>query len=177
MWNTKGTYSKKMITKTVAVVHNHHCTQTNTKLKSSEIFLELWKTKTNALALVSSPNSFIDLLEFGIENDIPDAVRIGENLAGLQNEHISDDLEHRLKQYTLKNSKRLRDRMEFTGPMQSIIQRRKNQLLKESQKYTHSGNSWRLHSGFAPDYSKYGILGEIFGEEKLDEISRYVNNQ
>jgi hypothetical protein len=67
-----------------------------------------------------------DLIDFGIAHDIPDAVRLGENIAGLNNEYISDELAERLKKYTLKNASKLRERIQFTGPMKSIIQKRKD---------------------------------------------------
>ena len=42
-----------------------------------------------------------DLMIFGITHNIPDAVRIGENIAGLNKENVSNEIENMLKQYTI----------------------------------------------------------------------------
>lgn len=78
-----------------------------------------------------------DLLEFGLTHDIPDAVRIGESLVGMdyiENANVSDALLKRLKAYKLKNSDKLRERIQHTGPMKSVIQRRKEHLMREQDR-------------------------------------------
>jgi hypothetical protein len=129
-------------------------------------------------------NSGTDLLEFGIAHDVPDAVRLGENIAGLNDEDFPDDLLYRLQQYKLKRADQLRERIQHTGPMKSIIQRRKESLMtvedrngffpsnyeELKHKYNDKYNRWRLPSIYAVDHKKYGVLGEVLGQEKLDKL-------
>lgn len=129
-----------------------------------------------------------DLLQFGITHNIPDAVRLGESIAGLNKENVSEELEKMLKQYTLDNSERLRERIQFTGPMKGIIKNRKENLMRKEdreayipvnyadlhKKYNDRYNQWRLPSAMAEDHSEYGVYGAIFGKEKLKKISEFV---
>jgi len=123
-----------------------------------------------------------DLVEFGIAHDIPDAVRLGENIAGINNEQVSDDLTERLKQYSIKNSQRLREGIQFTGPMKGIIQGRKEKNFRQSggEFYIPNGkfhlsyfvethqwindryNKWRVPSIYAIEHTKYGVWSQIF---------------
>lgn len=130
-----------------------------------------------------------ELLLFGITHNIPDAVRLGENIAGLNNEHISEDVEKMLKQYSIDNSDRLRERIQFTGPMKGIIKNRRDSLMKKDdreqyipvninelhQKYNDRYNQWRLPSALTDDHRRYGIYSSIFGEEKLKKIEKFIN--
>ena len=127
-----------------------------------------------------------DLIEFGIAHNVPDAVRLGENLSGLNNEDIPDYLLNRLNQYKLKNADKLRERIQHTGPMKSIIQRRKENLMTQEDrtgyfpsnydelktKYNDKYNRWRLPSVYAVDHKRYGLLGELYGEERLERFLR-----
>lgn len=131
-------------------------------------------------------NSGADLLEFGISHDVPDAVRLGENITGLNGEDVSEDLLFRLQQYKLKRADKLRERIQHTGPMKSIIQRRKESLMTQEDrsgffpsnyeelkaKYNNKYNRWRLPSIYAVDHKKYGALGEVLGEQRLES---YLN--
>lgn len=65
--------------------------------------------------------------------------------------------------------------MNVTGPMKSIIQRRKNQQLVDAHKYSQTGHQWKMTSALATHNKKYGALGEIYGEDKFEEIARFVN--
>ena len=131
-------------------------------------------------------NSGSDLIEFGMSHNIPDAVRLGENLAGLNNEDVPDYLLNRLNQYKLKNADQLRERIQTTAPMKSIIQRRKDSLMTEADrsgyfpsnynelklKYNDKYNRWRLPSIYKVDHQKYGLLGKLYGEERLEKFFR-----
>lgn len=135
---------------------------------------------------VSDAHFGVDLLEFGISHDIPDAVRIGENLAGLNGENVSKETSQRLKEYTLENSEKLRERIQVTGPMKGIVQSRRDRLMTEQDrqgylpsnmkelkmKYGDKYNQWRLPSIYADDHSKRGILDSILGKERLDRLEK-----
>jgi len=127
-----------------------------------------------------------DLIEFGISHNIPDAVRIGENLSGLNDEDVSEDLLNRLHRYKLQHADDMREAINTSGPMKSIIQRRKESLMTARDrsgylpsnieelrdKYGDKYNKWRLPSIYAVDHKKFGILGEIYGEERLEKFLR-----
>lgn len=137
---------------------------------------------------VSHTHFGVDLLEFGISHDIPDAVRIGENLAGLNGETVPNETLLRLNEYTLNNSEKLRERIQVTGPMKGIVQARKDRLMTEQDrqgylpsnieelkvKYGDKYNQWRLPSIYADDYSKRGVLDAILGKERLDRLEKFV---
>ena len=126
-----------------------------------------------------------DLLLFGISHDIPDAVRLGENLAALNDEDIPDHVRDSLRDYILENSAKLKERINFTGPMKGIIETRKKNLLARSDspylpehydrlmafdKY----NRWRLPSYLKYSQTKRGVLDEIYGKDKLDKFEDYI---
>lgn len=127
-----------------------------------------------------------DLIEFGISHNLPDAVRIGENLSGLNDEEVSEALLNRLHEYKLNHADQLREGIHTVGPMKSIIQRRKDSLMTKRdrqgympsnidelrRKYNDKYNRWRLPSIYAADHKKFGILGEIYGEERLEKFLR-----
>lgn len=126
-----------------------------------------------------------DLLIFGIKHDLPDAVRIGENLSALNDEDVPEHVKEMLQNYILENSKRLRESINFTGPMKGIISTRKQHLMASSdspylpQHYDKlmafdKYNRWRLPSIYASDYKKRGDMDNIFGKEKLDKIEEYI---
>lgn len=128
-----------------------------------------------------------DLLQFGIAHDIPDAVRIGENMAGLNDEDVPDHVKDKLREYILDNSAKLRERINVTGPMKGIVETRKRSTLSHSssvylpEKYDKmmaydKYNRWRLPSVFANDYKKRGYLDEILGKDRLDALEEYVKN-
>lgn len=129
-----------------------------------------------------------DLLQFGIAHDVPDAVRIGENLAGLNGEDVPADVVSRLKEYTLSHSDKLRERIQATGPMRSVVQTRRASLLSKqdreayipsnvdelANKYSDKYNSWRLPSPLARDHSKRGILDAALGKDRLDRLDKFL---
>lgn len=129
-----------------------------------------------------------DLLTFGVTHDVPDAVRIGENIAGLNDEDVPDDINQKLKRYYLENSEKLRERINITGPMKGIVQNRKESLMRQEdrngyipsnmtelhEKYNTKYNRWRLPSIYTQDYSKRGQWDAILGKERLDKFEEFV---
>ena len=126
-----------------------------------------------------------DLLLFGISHDVPDAVRLGENLAALNDEDVPDHVKESLKNYILQNSQKLKERINFTGPMKGIIETRKKNLLARSDSQYLSEhydklmaydkyNRWRVPSSYKFDQTKRGVLDEIYGKERLDKFEEYI---
>ena len=86
-------------------------------------------------------NSFFaeDFIVFGMQNDIPEAVRLGEYLLSEQNYVLSKDMQKALKNYKLKEGEKYREAIKKTGPI-DINKIYKNAYNEDpsSEKYSKS---------------------------------------
>jgi hypothetical protein len=136
-------------------------------------------------------NSFFseDFIVFGMQNNIPEAVRLGEFLLSEQNYTLSLDLQKALRNYKLREGEKYREAIKRTGPIDS------QKIYKNIQKADPAGDyysrsstisaddpywkeyidrnyraqdRYKIPSAFAWDHKDEGILGEIFNFKDLE---------
>lgn len=75
--------------------------------------------ESNGFKSVNIFNTFYseDLIVFGMQNNIPEAVRLGEHMLGENNESLSYEMAKAVKSYQLNNNMKYQDAIKKTGPI------------------------------------------------------------
>lgn len=126
-----------------------------------------------------------DLIIFGIENDIVEAIRLGEKVMS-QNGYVLDrEIQKSVKQYLLNNSEKYNAAIKRTGPIDNASLYRRIQSKREEnatpvffniddpyweefvRKNVARTQQWRLPSQFVWDHKEHGIVGEVVDVKKV----------
>ena len=71
----------------------------------------------------------IDLISFGLQNDIAEAVRLGEKAMAETGESLPFEMAKAVKEYVLKNNQRYRESARLSGPLDLASVYAKNRSL------------------------------------------------
>ncbi len=74
-----------------------------------------------------------DLILFGMENNIPEAVRLGEKMMSENGYTLDREIQQPLKEYLLANSDRYNDAIKKTGPIDNTTLYRRVQSKREEE--------------------------------------------
>ena len=129
-----------------------------------------------------------DLIIFGIENKIPEAVRLGEKMMSANGYVLSHELQMAVKNYLLENTEKYQKAMKKTGPIDNTalykrVESKRNEnetpvffcmddpywqefMEKNSKRHLQ----WKLPSFLAWNHKPEGILGEIIDFKRLREV-------
>lgn len=135
-----------------------------------------------------------DLIVFGIENNIPEAVRLGEKMMSENGYVLSRDLQVAVKNYLLENQEEYRKAIKKTGPIDntSLYRSVKSQRDSNDQPVIFSmddpywveffdknkkrQHQWKTPSMMAWDHKEMGMLGEIFDAKKLNDVHKQLKS-
>lgn len=138
-------------------------------------------------------NVGVDLLIFGLENNLAEAVRLGEDLIAVNEEQVPSHLARKVRQFTMSNSEQYKEAMKSTGPINNtkIYQKAAKATAQHSTeqhlfipktsaeqfyKYRFKQDRWKLPSTMRDDYLDYGGLEKVLDIEKLHKISQCMAN-
>ena len=117
-----------------------------------------------------------DLITFGLEHDIVEAVRLGEKVMSENGYTLSLEMQQAVKDYTLANAARYHKAMSRTGPIDnSTLYRRQRgqekpvimsmddpyweEFVKKNSARTQQ---WRVPSHIAWEHKPHGILSDVY---------------
>lgn len=131
----------------------------------------------------------LDLVRFGLQRDLPGAIRLGElllaeNCSGDPQATMPRELQKSVKNYLLENNHKYHDAMKQTGPINSsTIYHQANQrnpdevpafvcyddpYWQEFKKKNYKReDNWRYPSVLAWDHKPHGIIGEVIDIEGM----------
>lgn len=130
----------------------------------------------------SRVNFGVDLIQFGIKNNIPAAVSLGEDISAENQEMLSSELLYLLSQFKLDHAGRMNEGFKtprvktssltakeekyYFGPSsdQPFIPTNYRQIVSASQ---HWRERWRIPSIFVSDYKSFGVLEKIYDMSKF----------
>ena len=135
-------------------------------------------------------NSFYseDLIVFGIKNNIPEAVRLGEKMLNENGTALSPEMARAVKLWKLDHSQQYRDAIKTTGAIDydkvyrtakksgsegynrdSVINLDDPYWQEFFAKNYRTQDKYKLPSAFTWDHRPSGILGEIFDMKQVSE--------
>jgi hypothetical protein len=139
-------------------------------------------------------NSFYaqDLIFFGMDSDIPEAVRLGEHMLGELGQSLPTDIAKAVKKYRLNNNMKYNAAMKRTGPINTSSVYKTTRAPGTSGNYSKDSivnmddpywqdyfarnyraqDRYKLPSAMAWDHKEHGILGEIIDFKKVEENRR-----
>ena len=81
-----------------------------------------------------------DLIVFGMQNNIPEAVRLGEHMLGENGESLSYEMAKAVKTYQLNNNMKYQGAIKRTGPINtaSVYKNSRPEGTSKSSAYTRS---------------------------------------
>jgi len=117
-----------------------------------------------------------DLITFGLEHDIVEAVRLGEKVMSENGYSLPLDLQRAVKDYILSNAERYQRAIRKTGPIDnaSLYKRQRGQespiIMNRDDPYwerfveenSTRTRAWRLPSHLSWDHKEFGILNEVY---------------
>lgn len=121
---------------------------------------------------------------FGMENNIPEAVRLGEKVMSENGYTLSIELQKAVKNYLLENSAKYQQAIKKTGPIDNTsLYRRVNSdsavpaifslddpywqnFIEQNSKRTQQ---WRIPSHLAWNHKQYGIVSEVIDVKRIRE--------
>lgn len=126
-----------------------------------------------------------DLIFFGISNNTPEAIRLGEHMLGEMGATLSFDMAKVVKNYKLENNAKYMDAIKRTGPINTYSVYK--DIRSDADKFATNGmvnmddpywiefykknyrtqDQYKLPSIYAWDYKENGILGEVVDIKKL----------
>jgi len=143
----------------------------------------------------------LDMIKFGLERDMPDAIRLGERLLsenGSLNSAMPRDLAMEVKNYMLENPNKMynEDTIRRSGPSTSsrvyhqahMKSRNSDEATpifsvddpywKEMLQKNHKReDQWRTPSMYAWDHKRYGVVGEVLDIKNIrDRYNTYFGN-
>lgn len=131
-----------------------------------------------------------DFIIFGLENDIVEAVRLGEKVMSENGYVLSLELQKAVKNYLVQNSEKYNQAIKKTGPIDNTSLYRK---VKEQQNYqaapvmmslddpywqnfidnnSRRNQQWRIPSHLAWTHKPYGIAGEVIDMKKINDTQQ-----
>jgi len=125
-----------------------------------------------------------DLIVFGLENDIVEAVRLGEKVMSENGYVLPLNLQKALKEYLVVNAEKYQRAVKKTGPIDNSTLYRKvkqgsdagaagimsaddpywQRMLDENSRRTQH---WRVPSHLAWDHKPDGLVGEVLDMKKM----------
>ena len=126
-----------------------------------------------------------------MQNNIPEAVRLGENFLGESGQTLPFELAKAVKNYKLSNNAKYQNAIKSTGPINTASVYRttkdssaalfnqddpywQNLIEKNYRKQDH----YKVPSAMAWDHKEHGIIGEIMDVKKLQrnaaEFSKFI---
>jgi len=127
----------------------------------------------------------MDLIAFGMEHNIPEAVRLGEKMLSQNQFTLPKEIAKAVKQYKLQNNAKYNDAMKRTGPIntQSVYLNSRpvsdeyasNSIVNMDDPYWQNfykqnyraQDHYKLPSALAWDFKQGGIIGEIVDLKEL----------
>lgn len=127
------------------------------------------------------------MIIFGIENNIPEAVRLGEHMLGENGQSLSFEMAKAVKKYRLQHNVKYMEAMKRTGPINTMSVYMNNRMpgtdgsaatsiVNMDDPYWHdfyernyrSQDKYKLPSIYAWDYKEHGLIGELIDIKKLE---------
>ena len=121
-----------------------------------------------------------DLIIFGMQNNIPEAVRLGEKVLGESNQTLPFELAKAVKNYKLSNNAKYQNAIKSTGPINtaSVYRSTKDEtatLFNRDDPYWQSlieknyrkQDHYKVPSAMAWDHKEHGLVGEIVDLKKM----------
>lgn len=84
-----------------------------------------------------------DLIIFGIKENVPEAVRLGEKMLGENNLSLPLDLVHAVKSYKLSNNQKYREAIKKTGPINTASVYLDNKSRREASMMNMDDPYWQ----------------------------------
>ena len=127
-----------------------------------------------------------DLIVFGLEHNVPEAVRLGEHMMSANGQTPSPDLQRAIKEYTLANAEGYRRAMKSTGPIDNASLYRASRrnpapfVLNWDDPYWQDvfaknwrrADQWKLPSALSWDHKRHGIIGEVIDMETIERQAK-----
>jgi len=128
-----------------------------------------------------------DLILFGMDSDIPEAVRLGEHLLGELGQSLPLDMAKAVKKYRLNNNSKYNQAMKRTGPINTSSVYKSirpennnggaNSIVNLDDPYWQdyfarnyrAQDRYKLPSAMAWDHREHGLLGELIDVKKMEE--------
>jgi len=133
-----------------------------------------------------------DLIFFGMDSDIPEAVRLGEHMIGELGQSLPTDMAKAVKKYRLKNNTKYNQAMKRTGPINTSSVYKTTRppgSLTSEKAYSRDSiinlddpywqdyfarnyraqDRYKLPSAMAWDHKEHGLLGELIDIKKMEE--------
>jgi len=128
-----------------------------------------------------------DFIAFGMEKNIPEAVRVGEKMMAENGASLSFEMAKAVKNYQLNHSKEYQEAMKRTGPITNMgsvyMNNRETEGYNRSsivnmedpywqeffEKNYRTQDQWKIPGVMAWDHKKGGLLGEIMDIDQLEQ--------
>lgn len=132
-----------------------------------------------------------DLIMFGMQNNIPEAVRLGEHMLGENGESLSFDMAKAVKSYQTNHNAKYQEAIKATGPINtsSVYKNSRPDTTSDTAAFSRSSiinmddpywqkffeknyrieDQYKLPSAHAYDHKEYGILSEILDIKKIEQ--------
>ena len=134
-----------------------------------------------------------DLVSFGLSNNLPEAIRLGEHVLALEGQKLPKHLQKAVRNYLLSeaNGQRYRQSAQLTGLQDSasiyateagedfskhaVFSKDDSQWMEWMAKNSRKQDHYRTPSAWAFDHKPYGLAGEVVDvkayKEKLAKLS------
>ena len=124
-----------------------------------------------------------DLIVFGLRHGNLNSIRLGEDIAGRNEEIVPVDVQRALSEYKLDNAEKVRDHFQQYGALAGQVRNSRQELDEKwegptlpdnhdeiQQVHQIRYNKWRLPSILKKDYRQYGELEEVFGKDRIQRL-------
>ena len=151
-------------------------------------------------AFVSDDNIFPsfycqDLVVFGLENNIAEAVRLGESMMSQNGYRLSPEMQLAVKRYLIDNTQKYNEAIQRTGPIDNASLYKSTKKINSSddvptiltiddpywQEFLSKNSkrhlSWKLPSVLAWDYKPHGIIGELIDMKQIEKTEKLIRQQ
>ena len=128
---------------------------------------------------------------FGLENNCPEAIRLGEHMMSENEQRLSPELAMAVKNYLLANNERYQQAVKKTGPIDNSTLYKKGKKqhspvihtmddpywkeFMERNMYKRT-TQWKIPSAFAWNHKPYGIFSEVIDMQKLEQTQKELQN-
>lgn len=129
-----------------------------------------------------------DLILFGMQSDIPEAVRLGEHMLGELGKSLPFEMAKAVKKYRLTNNMKYNQAMTRTGPINTSSVYKNSRPAGAAGDYStdsiinlddpywqdyfarnyRAQDRYKLPSAMAWDHKEHGLLGELIDFKKLE---------
>ena len=135
-----------------------------------------------------------DLIVFGIENNIVEAVRLGEKMMSDNGYILSTEMQKAVKQYLINNAESYQRAIKRTGPIDNTSLYRKVQSKRDQdaapvmftlddpywqafiENNSRRTQQWRVPSHLAWNHKQFGIVGEVIDVKQVIEAQKRIRH-